>query len=94
MTSETWANVPMDEIVWSKVFDPRNSGLPMTNKALAAGSLKCPKCHTSVIWTSKRVRAEACLCAVKWVVLAVAAGGIALCGPPEAIEEIRRLMAP
>ena len=94
MTSETWVKIPMDEIVWSRIFDPQGNSFPSTDGVLAAGGLKCPKCGTGVRWTSSRFHAEACLCAVQWVVVRATVGGILLKGSPEAIEEIRKLLAP
>ena len=61
---------------------------------MAAGGLKCPKCGAGVRWTSERFNAQACLCAVQWVVVRAAGGGILLKGAPEVIEEIRKLLAP
>ncbi len=37
--------------------------------------IKCPKCGFGVVWTTNKLRAEVCLCAVKWVVNKGGTGG-------------------
>ena len=88
MTDEGWVEIPLDGIAFIKLIE---GDTILLDSLGGSQHPRCPECKSEVLWTSDRLRAQACLCSVKW---AFKQGGkvLMLYGGVEAIDKIKTLL--